>query len=259
MSALVKTERVLNARRSVPLTVSLAASASDVIESQGLRYDVFAREAGARLHNTIAGIDHDRFDPHCEHVLVRDAETGMVVASTRILTCEQAAHTGGFYSASEFDIAAILRMPGRFMEIGRTCVHADYRGGAAITMLWKGISQFLESRGYDYLIGCASIGLQDGGMQAQAVMQRLRQRHMVPDERRVTPLLPYPPRPVDTSLAPQLPPLLKAYLRLGALIGGEPFWDRDFNVADVFVLLGVDRLDARYARHFQVQQQANHR
>jgi putative hemolysin len=254
MSALVRQERVLKGRRSVALTVGLAGGASDVIESQGLRYDVFAREAGARLHNRIAGIDHDRFDPYCEHVLVRDAESGRVVASTRILTGEQAPYTGGFYSASEFDIAPILAMPGRFMEIGRTCVHADYRGGAAITMLWKGISQFLESRGYDYLIGCASIGLHDGGTQAQAVMQRLRQRHMVAEERRVTPRLPYPPRPVDVSLAPSLPPLLKAYLRLGAEIGGEPFWDHDFNVADVFVLLGVGRLDARYARHFQVQQ-----
>ena len=259
MSALVRKEQVLKARRSAPLTVSLAGCASDVIESQVLRYDVFAREAGAKLHNTIDGIDHDCFDPHCEHVLVRDAETGMVVASTRILTCEQAQRTDGFYSATEFDIAPILAMPGRFMEIGRTCVHADYRHGAAITMLWKGISQFLESRGYDYLIGCASIGLHDGGTQAQAVMQRLRPRHMVPEDRRVTPLLPYPPRPVDASLAPMLPPLLKAYLRLGAQIGGEPFLDRDFNVADVFVLLGVDRLDARYARHFQVQQQAQAR
>ena len=252
MSALVKKEQVLETRRSAALTVGLADCASDVIESQGLRYDVFAREAGARLHNSIDGIDHDRFDPHCEHVLVRDAESGMVVASTRILTCEQVQRTGGFYSATEFDIAPILAMPGRFMEIGRTCVHADYRGGAAITMLWKGISQFLESRGYDYLIGCASIGLHDGGMQAQAVMQRLR--HMVPSERRVASLLPYPSRPVDTSLAPMLPPLLKAYLRLGAEIGGEPYWDQDFNVADVFVLLDVNRLDARYARHFQIPQ-----
>jgi putative hemolysin len=259
MAALVRKQRLLKARRSSQLCVRMAQSASEVLESQALRYDVFARESGAKLHNTIDGIDHDYFDPHCRHVLVRDTDSGKVVASTRILTSEQLLFTGGFYSATEFDLTRVLSMPGRFMEIGRTCVHADYRNGTAITMLWRGISQFLESRGYDYLIGCASIGLQDGGTQAQAVMQRLRQRHMLPVERRVTPLLPYPPRPVDASLAPMVPPLLKTYLRLGAEIGGEPYWDQDFDVADVFVLLDVKRLDARYARHFQVQQAAGTR
>jgi len=254
MTVLVRKQQPFNAGPNVRLDVALAQSASEVLESQALRYDVFARESGAKLRNTIDGIDHDRFDPYCQHVLVRDADSGWVVASTRILTSEQLQFTGGFYSATEFDLTPILCMPGRFMEIGRTCVHAGYRSGAAITMLWKGISQFLESRGYDYLIGCASIGLHDGGMQAQAVMQRLRLRHMVPSERRVASLLPYPSRPVDTSLAPMLPPLLKAYLRLGAEIGGEPYWDQDFNVADVFVLLDVNRLDARYARHFQILQ-----
>jgi putative hemolysin len=237
----------------------MAKSASDVLESQALRYDVFARESGATLHNTIDGIDHDHFDPYCRHVLVRDIDSGRVAASTRILTSEQLPFTGGFYAATEFDLTHILSIPGRFMEIGRTCVHADYRNGTAIAMLWMGISRFLESRGYDYLIGCASIDLHDGGMQAQAVMQRLRQRHMLPEGSRVKPLLPYPPRPVDASLAPVMPPLLKAYLRLGAVIGGEAYWDQDFNVADVFVLLGVNRLDARYARHFQVRQAAGAR
>ena len=257
MTVLVRKPQAFNARVNVRLDVSVARSASEVLESQALRYDVFARESGAKLHNAIDGIDHDRFDPYCQHMMVRDADSGNVVACTRILTSEQTPFTGGFYSATEFDLTPILSMSGRFMEIGRTCVHAGYRSGAAITMLWNGISQFLESRGYDYLIGCASIGLHDGGLQAQAVMQRLRQRHMLPSERRVTPLLSYPPRPVDASLAPMLPPLLKAYLRLGAEIGGEPYWDRDFNVADVFVLLDVKRLDARYARHFHIQQDGN--
>lgn len=259
MTALLRKQESPTIRRRIQLNIEIAQSASEILESQALRYDVFAREAGARLHSAIDGIDHDRFDPHCQHLLVRDTETGKVVASTRILTCEKKAFAGGYYSAGEFDLENILDRPGRFMEIGRTCVHADYRNGAAIAMLWQGISRFLESNGYDYLIGCASICLKDGGTQAQAIMQRLRQRHMVPADRRVTPLLPYPSRPVDTSLAPIMPPLLKAYLRLGAEIGGEPCWDKDFNVADVFVLLDVKRLDGRYARHFQVRQAANAR
>jgi len=254
--AMLRQKESFTTGRHVRLDVEMAQSPADVLESQALRYDVFAREAGAQLHNTIEGIDHDRFDPHCRHLLVRDTDTGRVVASTRILTCEEVRHTDGYYSATEFDLGAIRHLPGRVMEIGRTCVHADYRSGAAIAMLWKGISRFLTAQAYDHLIGCASICLGDGGIQAQAVMQRLRQRHMLPEGQRVTPLLPFPPRPIDASLAPIMPPLLKAYLRVGAKIGGEPYWDRDFNVADVFVLLDVSQLDDRYARHFQVKRKA---
>lgn len=238
------------AREKVRLVVELARSEHDIVASQRLRYDIFARESGAVLHNTIPGVDHDRFDPFCEHMLVRSEATGEIVASTRILTDEAAARAGGFYSGSEFDISALLAMPGRKMEIGRTCVHADYRNGSAITMLWNGLAEYLLGRKFDYLMGCASICLKDGGMQAQAIMRDIRARHLTEADCRATPLLPFPAHPVAADLKPQLPPLLKAYLRLGAKIGGEPFWDKDFNVADVFVLLPVSALEARYARHF---------
>jgi len=239
-----------SARERGRLIVELASSEHDIIASQKLRYDVFARESGAILHNTIPGVDHDHFDPFCRHMLVRDEASGDVVASTRILTDEAAARAGGFYSGSEFDLAAILALPGRKLEIGRTCVHADYRNGSAITMLWNGLAEYLLDHKFDYLMGCASICLKDGGMQAQAIMRDIRASSLTEAEYRVTPLLPFRAHPVAADLKAPMPPLLKAYLRLGARIGGEPFWDKDFNVADVFVLLPVAALEARYARHF---------
>ncbi|MGF1642079.1 MAG: GNAT family N-acetyltransferase [Thiotrichales bacterium] len=231
------------------LVVELAADAQDVLESQRLRYRIFAEEGGARLEGGDAGVDRDYYDTFCQHLLVRDTETGEVVASTRILTDTQARQTGGFYSADEFELNGLLPLPGRVMEIGRTCVHRDYRSGGAISVLWSGLARFMTIHRFDYLIGCASVSLSDGGAQINAIMRDLRATHMSDEQHRVTPRLALPPQPV-TATKPQLPPLLKAYLRLGAKACGEPCWDRAFNVADVFILLDLDQLNPRYQRHF---------
>lgn len=228
-------------------TVSLAARREDVLESQRLRYRIFAGELGARIEG---GIDHDQYDPFCRHLLVRESASHKVVACTRILTSERASDAGGFYSESEFDLAMLDSLPGRVLEIGRTCVDAEYRSGAVIATLWQGIASFIVEHGYDYLFGCASIGLEDGGAQAHAILGQIRARHLAPDRQRVRPFIPLPAadaRPLETY---RMPPLLKAYLSLGAKACGEAYWDRDFNCADVFMLLNVADLKPRYARHF---------
>lgn len=238
------------ARQRPGFIVELAAGTEAIRESQALRYDVFAREGGARLHNTRPGLDDDYLDSFCDHLLVRDQTSGQVVASTRILGHEMAAIAGGFYSAGEFDLSQVLRQPGRFMEIGRTCVHADYRNGIAIMHLWQGIAAYLAEHRYDYLMGCASICLKAGDRQAQAILHQLRHQHLSEESMRVTPLQAYPTAPVDVGAKVSMPPLIKAYLRVGAKVCGEPYWDKDFNVADVFVLMPAAQIAERYARHF---------
>ena len=231
------------------LTVTFAGSREEVQATQRLRYAIFAGEMGAKLHNYIPGLDHDRLDPHCLHLMVRDA-LGQVIGCTRILTAEAARRVGGFYSQTEFNLTPILKLPGRFMEIGRTCIHPDYRNGAAISALWSGLAAFIAEQRVDYLIGCASIPLGADGSEAQALYAELAQRHLVSETLRVQPHLPLPRR-TDVACNPYIvPPLLKAYLRLGAQIGGEPCLDPDFNVADVFILLSTRRIERRYARHF---------
>lgn len=232
-----------------PLAVALARSEEDIRAAQRLRYAIFAEEMGAKLHNRRAGLDHDRLDSYCQHLLVRDG-FGQVVGCTRILTADAARRAGGFYSQTEFDLTPVLALPGRFMEIGRTCVHPDYRNGATIGALWSGLATFIAGHDIDYLIGCASIPLGEDGGTARALCAELAQRHLVPESLRVQPRLPLPRHDGVARTPGAMPPLLKAYLRLGARIGGEPCLDPDFKVADVFILLSTQRIERRYARHF---------
>ncbi len=240
---------IVRSEPSHALHVELAATRADVEASMRLRYQVFAEEMGAQVEGADEGLDRDYYDAFCHHLLVRDSVTGQVVGSTRILTDQQAGAAGGFYSQGEFDLTAIRALPGRIMEIGRTCIHPDYRTGGAITILWAGMARFMAIHRFDYLMGCASIGMADGGAEAHAIMARLREKHLSAPELRVTPRLALPPvnRVSDTA---NMPPLLKAYLRIGARICGEACWDPDFKVADVFILLNMDHIPARYQRHF---------
>ena len=231
------------------LSVELARSRAEIEAAQRLRYAIFAGEMGAKLHNRIPGLDHDRFDAYCQHLLVRGA-LGRIIGCTRLLTPEGARRTGGFYSQTEFDLAPVLTLPGRFLEIGRTCIHPDYRNGATISTLWSGLAAFVAEQRVDYLIGCASMPLGADGGAARVLYAELAQRHLVPEALRVKPHLPLPRRDGVARSEYAVPPLLKAYLRLGAQIGGEPCLDPDFHVADVFILLASQRIERRYARHF---------
>jgi putative hemolysin len=236
--------------RRTRFEVRFARTPAEILATQRLRYRIFAGELGAQIDGADDGIDHDQYDPFCEHLLVVEPESGRIVACTRILTDRAAPAAGGFYSSSEFDLAMLDALPGRMMEIGRTCVDAEYRSGAVIATLWQGIAAYIINEGYDYLFGCASIGLEDGGIAAHAILEQIRGRHMAPESQRVRPYIPLPAADRRPSDKPKLPPLLKAYLSLGARACGEAYWDRDFNCADVFMLLNVSDLQPRYARHF---------
>ncbi|MFP5441682.1 MAG: GNAT family N-acetyltransferase, partial [Gammaproteobacteria bacterium] len=222
-------------------------SRRDILAAQRLRYRVFTEEYGAKFDG-FAGIDRDRYDRHCRHVVVKDRLTGQVIAYTRILTGERARKTGGWYSAGEFKMDMVDALPGRVLEIGRTCVHPEYRSGAAIGVLWAQLARILLQEGHRYLIGCASIALSEPG--AGAMLADLSGR-VVDDVRyRVTPLLSLPAQPVRDSEHTKLPPLLRTYLSMGAKVCGAPCWDPDFNCADVFILVDVQAIPARYVRHF---------
>lgn len=231
-------------------TVRFARTEAEITATQKLRYRIFAGELGAAIDGGHEGIDTDQYDAHCKHLMVLDNASGDVVACTRIL-CEDAAEaTGGFYSASEFDLEMIHSLPGRVMEIGRTCVAAEHRSGAVIATLWQGIAEYVTQEGYDYMFGCASIGLEDGGAAAHHILDVIRAKHMSSPAQRVRPYygLPVADKKLEGSV--KMPPLLKAYVSLGAKACGEAYWDRDFNCADVFMLLNVSDLNPRYARHF---------
>ena len=232
------------------LMTQLASTPSDVLDSQRLRYQVFAEEMGAHLPSADHGIDTDSYDDFCQHLLVRETVTNEVVASTRVLVAENAAAAGGFYSEGEFELDDLRRLPGQVMEVGRTCVRSDYRTGWAINALWTGLARFMTENRFEFMMGCASIPFAPGDVSGHALLNSLYTNHPPPTQYRVQPRRPIPSISVQPAARAALPPLLKAYLRLGAWICGEACWDPDFGVADVFILLDVKSVPERYRRHF---------
>jgi len=233
------------------LSIGLATGYEDVDAAQRLRYRVFVEEMGARTDSRLPGIERDRFDPYCQHLLVREVTGNEIVGCYRILTDSAAAEAGGYYSQTEFDLTRVLALPGRFMEVGRTCVHPDYRNGTTLALLWRGLAHFMVRNHFDYLFGCASIPLDSGPDHACAIYQTLARTHLSAPALRVFPKVPLPRlRRAEPQEDITIPPLLRAYLRAGARICGEPAWDPLFNVADVFLLLRVEDIRGQYARRF---------
>lgn len=220
-------------------------------EAQALRYRVFSSEYGAHLQGADSKLDRDDFDSHCSHIGVRDLDSGELVATTRLLDCLAAKRLGNFYSENEFSLRGLAELDAPILEIGRTCVHPAYRNGATISVLWGELAEVLNQGGYRYLMGCASIPMRDGGIQAQAIMQHLRERYLCTELLHASPKNPLPPLELPENVIAQVPALLKAYMRLGAKICGEPCWDPEFQTADVFILLKRDELCPRYAKHFK--------
>jgi putative hemolysin len=235
---------------SKPLTVALARNVHEVREAQRLRYRVFAEEMGARVPGREQGIDCDVYDAYCHHLLVRDAESSEVVGTYRILNGAQARRLGGFYSDEEFDLTRLNSLRGVTVEVGRSCVHPDYRNGATIALLWSGVCAYMLQHNYQYLMGCASIGMADGGHGAAGIYRRLAKTHLSPIEYRVFPRHELPLDGQEGDAQAQLPPLIKGYIRLGCYVCGEPAWDPAFNTADLLMLLPLARFNPRYARRF---------
>ena len=176
-----------------------------------------------------------------------------MVGTYRILSPDNARRVGNYYSENEFDLTRLQLLRPRLVEIGRSCVHPDYRNGATIALLWSGLARYMLENQYGYLIGCASISIADGGHAAASMFARLGE-HMSPLEYRVFPRCPLPLEALRNDLPAELPPLIKGYLRAGAYICGEPAWDPDFNTADLPILMPVTRIDDRYAKHFMGKQ-----
>lgn len=236
------------------LVVGLAQSPDEIEMIQRLRYYVFSNEYDAVLGNSQDGIDRDAFDPWCEHLMVKELGTDIVVGTYRVLTPHQAKRAGSYYSESEFDLTGLGAVRNQLVEFGRACIHEDYRQGSALMMLWSGLAEILKQGRYEYVFGCASVSLRDDGNTAARVWRQVRDGVHQPDQPKVIPLHRYPVELLDSELPAEVPALLKGYLKLGARICGEPAWDPDFNTADFPMLLSVQNMGTRYRRHFGFDQ-----
>ncbi len=240
------------------VTAFWAQNLDDVRAAQRLRFDIFALEMGARLQTpcnaSCAGHDIDMFDDYCEHLLVRDNATDRVVGTYRVLTPTQAKRVGTTYTDTEFDLTRLRAMRERMLELGRGCVHRDYRQGGTIMALGGALFKFMERNRFETMIGCASIPMLQAGAAngdaAASIWTQVSKTHLAPIEHQVFPRRPLPLERLDSALTVEPPALIKAYLRLGAKVLGRPAWDPAFNSADLPIMACLEDLPARYRKHF---------
>ena len=227
-----------------PFEARMAINRDDIEAIMRLRHRVFSQTYGSRFSNCENGLDYDVFDPLCRHIIVKDRINNQTVATTRLLTEEKARLLGSFYSESEFILPGLSDLPAPILELGRVCIHEDYRNRGVILSLWEALSKVLTAdTDVRFLIGMASISMLDGGIQAEATMRTIRANYL--DTRRIqaTPLVPLPQIDLPENVVTCIPPFLKFCLRLGAKVCGEPSWDPDFGSAAVFTLLDLNDLN----------------
>ena len=177
-------------------------------------------------------------------------DSGEVVGTYRVLTPDAARRAGGFYGETEFDLAPLAPLRSRMAELGRSCIHPDWRTGGTILALWSALGEFMMLHGLDVAFGCASVDMRDGGHGAASLWRQLSQLHLAPAERRVQPLQPLALETLRAELNVETPPLIRGYLRCGAELLGPPARDPDFGTADLPMLMTLGGLPRRHRRHF---------
>ena len=240
-----------------------ANSARDVRAAQSLRRSVFFDEMGARPANdrcTAEALDVDHFDAFCDHLLIKVRDSSglgddPVVGTYRVLSPDAASKAGGYYTDTEFDLRSWHALGQRAAELGRSCVHRDWRRGGVIMMLWTALGAYMQARGLDTLIGCCSVPLSDDGASARALWKGLSRTHLVGEASRVFPRTPFDVAPIDgdptgAGSSPPMPALMKGYLRCGARLLGAPAHDAAFNTADFPMMLHLTDLSPSYRHHF---------
>ena len=238
--------------------VDLAQTSDDLRAAQRLRYEVFVAELGGEGESVDhrARLEIDAFDAQAEHLLLRDMQRDpddQVVGVYRLMTEDGAAQGPGFYSASEFDLSPLTGSGRSLMELGRSCLHASYRGGDAMFHLWSALARLVAERGIDLLFGVASFHGTDPDRYG-AALSVLHRDHLAPPAVRVASRVPEPMNRVAAADIDRLaalrdiPALIKAYLRLGGVVGEGAFVDHAFNTIDVCLILDSQNMPDRQRR-----------
>jgi putative hemolysin len=213
-----------------------------------LRYEVFNLELGEGLAESEAlGLDRDRFDAHCHHIVLETIDGARVVGTYRLATAAMAEAGCGFYSAGEFDFAALPEsVRSSAVELGRACVAVEHRSAPALALLWRAVAQYAVCTGQRHVFGCCSLTTQDPA-EGGRVGRLLRARGQVHPDYFVAALPGYECVFCDEELVgwenSHIPRLFRTYLRYGAMICGEPALDRDFQTIDFLAMVDLERVD----------------
>lgn len=238
------------------LTLRLAEGEADIRACQRLRYRVFVEELGGDgpLVDHAARLEADEHDPHYDHLMLIDARRTApdhVVGVYRLMPGDRA-DRAGFYCAGEYDLAKLTGSGRRLLELGRSCLDAEYRGGTAMYLMWQSLAGYIQRRGIEVLFGVASFHGTDPGALAPA-LSLLHHRHLAPEALRVR-ALPEAFQRMDLlaeaaldrrAAMAQVPALIKAYLRLGGYVGEGAYIDRPFNTTDVCLILDIGQMDPK--------------
>jgi len=263
MSLAMRTGERLVDVRAAGLHLRLAETDDEIEAAQALRYKVFYEGMAAKPTPEMAAVkrDFDSFDAFCDHLLVFDEARGNgrdgVVGTYRVMRREGAARRGQFYSVDEYDIGKLIAYPGEILELGRSCIDADYRNGQTMQILWRGIADYVLGHKIQLMFGCASLPGTNPDDLATS-LSYLYHHHLAPPALR--------PKAVagryiamDRIPASQierrrelrmLPPLIKGYLRLGGFVGDGAVVDYDFGTTDVCVIVKTELVTDRYYRHY---------
>lgn len=247
------------------LTTRLAETQTEIEAAQRLRQKVFADDFGQGASpNHSNGLDADDFDAICDHLLVFDESLSgptesRIIGTYRFLPQTRANQLGGFYTDGEFALSALIaKHPNRhFLELGRSCVLKAYRSKRTVELLWQGIWAYSRAHNIDVMTGCASFAGATPAAHALG-LSYLYHNHMadavwhtkaLPEHFTPMDLMPAEAVPLRQALL-ALPPLIKGYLRLGAMVGDGCVIDHNFGSTDVLIILPVERISKRYIRHY---------
>lgn len=247
------------------LKAVIASSKTEIENAKRLRYEIFFKEMGASPEKKIreSGMDHDEFDDYCDHLLVIDEKikTGNPVVGTyRLLRGAEAKKLGKFYSEAEFDISKIKNSKGEILELGRSCVHKEYRNRATMQLLWRAIAAYIKLHNISVLFGCASLS----GTEPEKYKNHLSylyHNHLAPEAVRPRALK---NKFIDMNIVPKdeienfrtvasLPPLIKGYLRLGGFVGDGAVIDPVYNTIDVCIVVQPESVSERYATRYSTE------
>jgi putative hemolysin len=252
---MIERSSTVTSKKESHLVLKQAVHESEIEAALRLRFEVFNLEMKEGLHSSYqTGLDYDEFDSLCDHIIVKDEEKNEVVGTYRLLLGSTAEKAHGYYSEMEFEMSAFKKLQGEKLELGRACVHKDYRGSAVLTLMWSGIAGYIDEYGIDHIFGCGSVHTINPAV-IGSIYGYFKKNYLTAEDCRATPLKRVPgfdafDTPNKRLIAQHLPPLLGAYLRLGARVAGEPAFDEQFGVSDFLILLDRDKLLSRYKDRF---------
>lgn len=224
--------------------LKLAENSRELAKALSLRYQVFKREFKKSI--LPIGIDTDRFDAGADHLIVTEKKTSKVVGTYRFMRGPE------FFSSENFEISSVLAMPGKKLELGRACIHQDFRNSGVFSLLWAGIIQYAKLYQADMLFGCSSVKTTDVD-EVFAALRYLRQKNYVV-ESTVAPVPRYKingePSGKEIDGSQIIPPLLNLYLKMGARVYGSPGIDFELNCADFFTVIKLSEINVKLMNRF---------